>query len=102
MHVWPYLVKKHPDIRRHVYQRYFLDRRTASFNLLVLGVLLGLLWNSWALLLCIPYIAVRYTEPTRHRNPIISSVRLVAAFPRACVFFAALLSGTIRFRSVLL
>jgi GT2 family glycosyltransferase len=102
LYAWPYLVKKHPEIRDHLYRRYFLDRRTALFNLVVLGIVLALLWHPLALLLCIPYIVVRYIEPTRHRNPLIRTLRLVMGLPRACVFFLALVGGSIWFRSVLL
>lgn len=102
LYAWPYLVKKHPEIRPHLYRRYFLDRRTAAFNLVVLGAILALAWHPAALLLCIPYIIVRYTEPTRHRNPITRTLRLIVGLPRAMVFFLALFCGSIWFRSVLL
>jgi GT2 family glycosyltransferase len=102
LYAWPYLVKKHPEIREHLYRRYFLDRRTALFNLVVVGVLLGALWHPLAFLLCVPYVVVRYIEPTRHRNPILRTARLVMGLPRAMVFFLALLLGSIWFRSILL
>lgn len=102
MYVWPYLVKKHPGLREHMYLRYFLTKRCALFDLALVGVVAGLAVHPAALALAVPYIVYRLTEPSRRRNPAIRMLRLIAGMPRAFVFFAVLVSGSVRYRSVLL
>lgn len=102
MHVWPYLVKKHPGLREHMYHRYFLTKRCALFDLALLGLVGAIVLHPAALVLLAPYVVYRLAEPSRRRNPLIRVIRLIAGVPRACVFFAVLATGSVRSRSVLL
>lgn len=102
MYVWPYLVKKHPGLREHMYLRYFLTKRCALFDLALLGVIAGIAVHPAAFGLIVPYIVYRLREPSRRRNPVVKMLRLIAGVPRAFVFFAVLAVGSVRYRSVLL
>ena len=98
----PQLVHRVPALREHMFLRYFLHLRTALFDLLLLGLLLGALLHPLCLLLAIPYFAYRYYDPCRFKNPLMRIARILFGVPRACVLFAALAIGSLRSRSLLL
>jgi GT2 family glycosyltransferase len=101
-YLWPLLVRLHPGLRDYMFLKYFLTPRTALFDLMILGLILGCLVNWTVSVLAIPYVAYRLFEPARNRNPLLRIARLIAGVPRASVMFAALVYGSIRFRSVLI
>ena len=99
----PFLVRRHPRIRRELlFLRYFVNRMTALFDLFLLGVcaapFLGPIW----LILCVPFLVAKYREGGGQANPAKRILRIVGASARALVTFGALLCGSIRARSLLL
>ena len=99
---WPYLVRKHPDVRRALFLRVFLTRMTALFDLAVLGVILAVFLSPWFALLALPFVVTKYREGGAHLTAGMRIVRVGAASVRAAVIFGTLLWGSVRFRSVLL
>ncbi len=97
----PHLISRFPELRRFFFARYFFDRYQAALSLAFLGLALApLTW--FALALASPYFLLRSWEPSRTlRGPL----RLARAFlylPRDTVSFCVLISGSIRFRTLLL
>jgi glycosyltransferase involved in cell wall biosynthesis len=53
----PYLLKKHPELRGHMYYRFFLSRKKALFDIFILSLLSGILIHQFFFLFTVPYIA---------------------------------------------
>ncbi|MDQ2901027.1 MAG: glycosyltransferase [Acidobacteriota bacterium] len=99
----PYLVKKHPQIRRDfMFLRYFLTPMTALFDLLLVGVVLALAVNPWCAVLCVPFLTLKFSEAASHVNPALRVVRVAGGSLRAFFIFGVLVSGSIRFRRLLI
>lgn len=98
----PLLVKHWPEMRQTMFLRIFLNRQTAAFDLGVLGLLAAAFTGGWSMLLFMPFFFVRMLEPGRYRNPAVIAARAAFGLPRACVTFAALVTGSIRYRSLVL
>jgi len=61
LYILPYLIKKHPELRKvTLYRQFFLTRVRALFYLFFLSVVIGIAINEVFFLLTIPYIAVRF------------------------------------------
>jgi glycosyltransferase involved in cell wall biosynthesis len=101
MRQWPYLARAFPEIRRELFLGVFLSRLTAGFALAALGVLLMPL-SAWALLLVLPYVAIRFSERGRYRAPHLLLARLLFGLPRAAVLLGTLLVSSWRARSLVL
>ena len=101
MRQWPYLARAFPEIRQALFLGVFLSRLTAGFTLAALGVLLAPL-SAWALLLILPYLAIRLTERGRYRAPHLLLARLLLGLPRAAVLLGTLLVSSWRARSLVL
>lgn len=98
----PLLVRDWPEIRNDLYLRVFLSRQSAAFDVGVLGLVAVPFAGPWALVLTLPFFFVRLLEPGRYRNPALVAARSLLGLPRACVTFAALLSGSLRHRALVL
>jgi glycosyltransferase involved in cell wall biosynthesis len=98
----PALARAYPALRRELYLRYFLARRTAFFDLFALGAMLGLLAHPAALGLCLPYVGLRLSEGGRSGAPHLRVARLLFAMPRAAVMAGVLAWQSLRARSVVL
>lgn len=98
---WPALVRAFPAIRSELYLGYFLSRLTAAFDLFALGLILALLHPAF-LLLTLPYLALRFLDRGRLRNPIHLIARLVFGLPRAVIIAGVLLRASIAARSIVL
>lgn len=98
----PYLMEKHPELRDFMWHRYFLTAETAYFQLFMLGAFASLSGFFWFLLLCTPYLVQRYKSGSAMPNPILRVVRIGAGLPRSLFTWYALVTGTLRYRSVLL
>lgn len=97
------IVKKHSSIRRDLlFLRYFLNRMTALFDLLLLGLVLAWWISPWFLLLSMPFAVAKFREGGKHLNPIMRVVRVGAGTVRAGVFFGVLLYGSIRYRCLVI
>ena len=101
MHHLPHLVAVWPEMRRHMYRRWFLSRQSASFDVLLLGVMLAPVAGWPAAALALPYMAVRAVERGRFSNPVKVAARVVLGLPRSCITFAALVYGSVRHRTPL-
>jgi GT2 family glycosyltransferase len=99
---WPFLARAYPELRKHLFLRTFLSPLTAAFDLAVIGVLLAILLHPGGLVLVIPYIGVRLVERGRFRALHILLARLIFGIPRAFVTMAALVSGSLRARWLVL
>jgi glycosyltransferase involved in cell wall biosynthesis len=105
-HVWPRIIKKHPDLRKILlYYRIFRTRDSYLFTLLVLSVTLGLLVNRVFFLFTIPYffrfsmsIFKGRSLKTYHRGIAV----LIISFLSDLIDFVLLLCGSIRYRSIVL
>lgn len=95
----PFLVKKHPALRASMFGHYFLTRETFLFNVLLIALLLAP-WHPWlAAALAVPYFVVRF----RHAGGLLQCcARVVLGLPRGLFTWWALVTGSIRARSVLL
>ncbi|MBI5837522.1 MAG: glycosyltransferase [Candidatus Eisenbacteria bacterium] len=99
---WPHMVKTIPELRAHLYHRYFLLRVTAMFDLALVGVALAALAHPVFAALILPYAITRYVECGRHRSPWLRLARILVGLPRALVLFTVLLYGSARHRSLVL
>ena len=101
----PYLVKKHPELREHLYYRYFLSKRKAFFDILFLSVVSGILIHPFFFIFALPYITLQSKDVFRwrplkeyHRSLFVIVIRTLGDF----VDFILLLSGSIWNRSIIL
>jgi glycosyltransferase involved in cell wall biosynthesis len=100
--VWPCLTRNVPELRAHLFARYFLFRATAAFDLALLGLLLALAVHGAFACLGLPYLVVRWIECGRFVSPGLRLARIVMGVARSLVIFAALAYGSVRYRSLVL
>lgn len=100
--IWPYLVRKFPELRKTMVAGVFLTPLTALFDLFLLGLVLGAGVHPVLFGLCLPYPVVRYRDPGRFHRPWQKAARIVLALPRALVIFLVLATASLWFRSVAL
>ena len=98
----PYLAKKFPQFRDHMFARYFLNVETASFNLLLVALSLGGYLSTYFLLFTLPYFYCRYQSGAHMPNVLLRIVRSFSGLPRSFFTFIALVSGSLRYKSVLI
>ena len=98
----PRLARVHPGLRKHLFLGYFLDKRTALFDLLLMSFVLGLIVHPALLALGLPYFVFRFMEPIHVKNPIARLARIAFGIPRAMVTFSSLAYGSARSGSIVL
>lgn len=98
--VFPSLVARHPQLRRHFFARYFYDDVQAWLLLGIAGTVLALS-SPWWLLLWLPYGWRRTRDATRARGPM-RLLRPLLYLPRDLCAMALLFAGSLRFRALLL
>jgi len=101
LYICPMLVRKHPELRRFFYRRYFFDKFQAFLLLAVLGLILGIRLPL-ALLLVLPYAYLRVSEPSGTLRGPMRLLRFLFYLPKDLVSMSLLLAGCIRFRALLL
>jgi glycosyltransferase involved in cell wall biosynthesis len=101
----PYLVKRHPGLRRHFYFRYFLSKEKALFDIFLLSVVSGLLFHPLLFLLTLPYLTERsksalFCRPLRqyHRGFVVFITRVLSDLAD----FILLFGGSIWQRTIIL
>jgi len=101
----PYLVKRHPKLRDHLYCRYFLSKEKALFDIFLLSVLSGLLIHSLFFLLTLPYVREQsknalFCRPLReyHRGLVVFITRVLSDLAD----FILLFGGSIWQRTIIL
>ena len=104
-HAIPYLVKRHPGLRKHLYLRYFLSKDKALFDMSFLSVVSGLLIHPVFFLLTLPYVTERsknavFCRPIReyHRGFVVFITRIL----RDLADFILLFGGSIWQRTIIL
>ncbi len=102
MRHWPALVRAYPALRKDLFLGVFLSRLTAAFDAFAIGVVLALLIHPVFLVLALPYVALRFLDRGRLRNPIHLLARLLFGLPRATILAATLLRSSIAARSLVL
>ncbi len=100
--ILPFVARAYPEFRRHLFLGLFVSRLTAAFDAFVLGLGGGILLHPALLLLCAPYLVLRFTDRGRHRMPHILLARLLFALPRQAMTFQYLVVNSIRARSAVL
>lgn len=98
----PYLVKKHPALRQHMFYRYFLTLETCLFNTLFLALLLAPFSLPGAAVVTLPYLGARYASGGHVGGVSQRLARVILGVPRGLVMWWALVTGSIRARSFLL
>ncbi len=93
---FPALVRRAPELRRSfLYRRFFLSRRSAAFDLAVVGgALAGVLASPLPLLAAVPYawLLGRSASGWRRRAPVVAPVELAGD----AIGFGALALGSLR------
>ena len=101
LYIVPHLVAQFPELRRFFYAGYFFDRFQAGLALAYVGFALSPL-TLFAMMLAVPYIVMRSSQPSRTLRGPLRLARAVLYLPRDTASFCVLLSGSIRFGSLLL
>lgn len=99
---WPWVLANHPELRRHFFGRYFLNRSQALFTLGLGGLLGAAVFGLPYVLLLLPYFLVRSSETTNTLKGLLRPVRGAVYFLQDACTFVILLRSSIRFRSLLL
>ncbi|MBI4717863.1 MAG: glycosyltransferase [Planctomycetes bacterium] len=102
LYIWPRLVGKFPELRRHMFGRYFFDRHQAWLVLGLAGVVASVLWTPWGAVLWLPYVVSRGSEPTRSLPGPLRLLRVLAYLARDVASLLILSAGSIRHRTLLL
>jgi len=100
-YIWPLVARRVPEIRAFFWMRWFFDRHQAA----LLPALIGAVWAVWipaALLLAVPYIISRGSEPTRTLRGPLRIVRVAAYSLRDVASLFLLVAGSVRFRTLVL
>ncbi len=97
----PMLMKNYPELRQFYYGGYFFDQYQAKLTLLLGGLLASLLHPGF-LLLSVPYLLARGSQPSRTLKGPLRLLRAGLYFPRDLYTFGTLLAGSVRHRSLLL
>ena len=101
LYIFPAILRKFPELRKFFFAHYFYDQNHAYLALALAGVLLAFL-HPLALLLAIPYILSRGSEPTRSLKGPLRLLRVGVYLVRDVVSFSLLFAGSIRYRTALL
>jgi glycosyltransferase involved in cell wall biosynthesis len=99
--VFPGLIARYPELRQFCFCRYFLDRAQAFVVLGVAGAAVAP-WFPLALLLLIPYVAFRASEPTRSLKGPLRLGRPVLYFIRDFSSLCILAASSVKNRRILL
>lgn len=98
----PYLVKKHPRLRAHMFHRLFVSRDSFLFNVLLLALALAAFAPWVAAVLALGYAIERYRGGAHVGGPVQRLGRIAVGIPRGFCAWWALAKGSLRARSFLL
>ncbi len=102
VHMLPRAVRAHPSMRQALFLGWFLTPLTAAFDAFALGLVAAILLHPAALVLCLPYLWLRFHDRGRFRAPHILLARFLFGLPRAAMMAWALLTGSLRARRLVL
>jgi glycosyltransferase involved in cell wall biosynthesis len=101
LYIFPAILRKFPELRKHFFAYYFYDRNHAYLALALTGIALAFL-HPVALLLAVPYMLSRGSEPTRSLKGPLRLIRVAVYLVRDLVSFSLLCAGSLRYRATLL
>lgn len=101
LYIFPRFLHDYPELRRFFFARYFFDKVHAWLVLALVGFALAALALP-ALLLALPYIITRASEPTRTFRSALRVLRVLAYLLRDLASLGILLAGSARYRALLL
>lgn len=100
--VWPMLVRKFPEIRRHFFLRYFYEPNQAYLLLALLGMLAAPFTTWWTLLTAIPYVWHRGSEPSATFRGLLRPLRAIPYLLRDVTSLWILLRASLHYRRLVL
>src|SRR5262249_52802255 len=98
----PYLIKRYPAMRRHMFYSYFFSKDTCLFNLFLLAVLAAPFSPALGIMLSLPYLVERYRNGAHVGGVAYRMARVCFGIPRGLMMWWALAKGSIQARSLLL
>ncbi len=98
---WPAIVKRVPELRQFFFCRYFYDQSQAWLLLGVFGMVMSLIHPGFLILL-LPYVVVRGSEPTRTLRGALRLARVCVYLPRDVTSLCLLTAGSLNHRCLLL
>lgn len=101
LYIMPRVLRKYPEVRRFFYRGYFLEEAHVWLVLAVIGVALSFV--AWpAALLVLPYLIRRATESSQTLRGPSRVLRPILYIARDAISLSLLVSGSIRYRALLL
>lgn len=99
--IWPALVKKYPQLRQFFFYGYFYDKPQACLVLGLVGMVLSPLHTA-LLLLAVPYVVARGSEPTKTMRGALRPVRICVYLLRDLTSLCLLAAGSVSYGCLLL
>jgi glycosyltransferase involved in cell wall biosynthesis len=99
--IFPFMLRKFPELRGYFFHRYFYDQTQAYFVASLAGLSLAVFHPLW-LTVCLPYAWLRGSQATATLKGPLRLLRVPTYFVRDAMSFAVLIIGSVKFRSVLL
>lgn len=99
--IFPKIVRHAPEVREFFVAGVFLDSAQA-FLVLGLAGTIGAVVTPWSLILWLPYLITRASEPTRTLTGPLRLLRCFFYFPKDFLSFLILLAGSLRYRRLVL
>lgn len=100
--VWPMLVRKYPELRRHFFIRYFYEPNQAYLILALAGVVAAPLTSWWVLAAAIPYVWHRGSEPSATFRGPLRPLRAIPYLLRDLTSLYILLRASLYYRRLVL
>ena len=98
----PYLAKKYPELRSHLFHRFFFSRDSCLFNVFLVAVLVAPFYPIAGGVLCMPYLVERYRGGGHVGGFVARLARVCFGIPRGLTMWWALAKGSIQARTLLL
>lgn len=100
--VWPMLVRKHPELRRHFFARYFYEPNQAYLVLGLVAAGLGLAFSPFFLLGALPYAIHRGREKSASFRGPLRPLRVAPYLLRDAASLYILLRSSVRHRTLVI
>lgn len=101
LYITPYILRRYPELREFFFGRYFYNKIHAYLTMAVAAGALAA-FTPLALVLTLPYIVSRATEPTRTLHGPLRLLRVPIYLVRDLISLSILVAGSLRYRSLLL
>lgn len=99
--IFPMLVRQIPELRPFFFARYFYDRAQAALVIAIVGLIVSRTFPL-ALVLIFPYCLLRGGQPTQTLTGARRLFRVVAYFLKDFIALLTLLTGSLRYRRVVI